>query len=150
MHAHLAHDLEALTNHVREVIKNFSQIAAGFALQHYRGDKKFHVHQGNAFGEVQQRIAHRQAEFLLFEKLAEFGRDWLANFVGDQLQRTGERVASTYCARQGIDRFGKQFLELLKALAATVGSERVRHDSPSITPTTVNNKDSFPESGLLT
>src|SRR5437016_6915011 len=73
MHTHLAHNLEALTNQVGEVIKNFGQIAATFALQHYRRDKELHVHQENAFGEVQQRIAHRQAKFLLFEKLAEFG-----------------------------------------------------------------------------
>src|SRR6266566_9195882 len=128
MHAHLAHNLEALANHVGEVIKNFRQIAASFALQHYRSDKELHVYQRNTFSEVQQCIAHRQAEFLLFKKLTEFGRDWLANFVGDQLQRTSERVASTYCARQGIDRFGKQFLKFLEALAATIGSEGVRHD----------------------
>ena len=82
VHPHLAHDLETFANHIRKVIENFGQIAAGFALQHDRGDEEFHVHQRHALGQVHQGVAHRHAEFLLFEELAKLGGDRLGDFVG--------------------------------------------------------------------
>ncbi len=72
MDAHLAHDFEALADHVREVVENFGQVAAGFALQHHGGHEELDVDQRNAIGEIEQRVAHGETEFLLLEQLAEF------------------------------------------------------------------------------
>src|SRR5215469_2681696 len=64
---HLAHDLEALADHVGQVVENLSQIAAGFTLQHDRGHEEFHVYQRYALGKVHQRIPNRQTELLFLK-----------------------------------------------------------------------------------
>src|SRR5579872_7371437 len=67
---HLPLNLEPLAYHVRQIVENFRQVAARLALQHHRRHEKFHVHDRNAFCQVQQRIAYRQSELLLFKELA--------------------------------------------------------------------------------
>ncbi len=79
-------DLEAFTDHIRKIIQNFRQVAAGFALQHDRGNKKLHVHQRHALGEIEQSVAHRHAELLFFKQLAKFRGDRFADFVGRSVQ----------------------------------------------------------------
>ena len=69
---HLALNLEALANHIGQIVENLGEVAAGFALQHDGGDEEFHVHQRHALGQVHESIAHRHAEFLFFVELAKF------------------------------------------------------------------------------
>src|SRR5437764_10556899 len=46
---HLTQYLEALTDHVGQIVQNFRQVATGFTLQHDRGDEKLHIHKRYAF-----------------------------------------------------------------------------------------------------
>ncbi len=83
MYAHLTQNFEAFADHVRKVVKNLGEIAAGFALQHNRGDEEFDIDERDTVGEIDQGIAYRESEFLFFVKLAKFAGDRFGNFVGD-------------------------------------------------------------------
>src|ERR1700722_6897169 len=114
--AYLALYLETLTNHIGQIVKNLSQVAAGLTLQHHRGDEEFYVDQGHTLGEIDERVAHRHTELLFFVELAKLSGDGFAHFVGDHFERGRESVSGPNRARQGVDRLGEKFLEFLKAL----------------------------------
>ena len=108
---HLAQNLEALADDVREVLEDLRQVAAGLALDQDRGREEPHVEQRHAHGQVLERVLHRQAEVLLVERLAELGADRLGHLVGDHLQAGRERVAGLERAGDQIQRLRELFLE---------------------------------------
>src|ERR1019366_5073393 len=118
--ADLAQDFEAFADDVRKVVENFGKIAAGFALQHHRRHEELDVHQRNAIGQVEQGIAHGQAEFLFFEELAEFSAHGLGDFVGNQLDGGGKGVSGANRAGESVDGLGKLLLKFLEALGPHV------------------------------
>ena len=67
--AHLPLDLEPLAHHVREVVENLRQVAAGVALNQDGGDEEPHVEDGDALGQLVERLPQRQAVVLLIEGL---------------------------------------------------------------------------------
>ena len=50
--AHLPLDLEALAHHVREVVENLRQVAAGIALNQHGGDEEADVEHADALRPV--------------------------------------------------------------------------------------------------
>ena len=120
INANLALNLEALADDVREVIEDFGEVAASFALQHHGRDKELHVDQGHALGEIDEGIANRHAEFLLFVELAELARDRFGYLVGNHFEGGSKRVPGANGSGQCVDGFRKKFLELLEALIPTV------------------------------
>src|SRR5258708_18581243 len=119
-------NFEPLSNDVRKIVENLSQIAAGFALQHNRSDEELHIDKRNALGEIDKGIADGHAKFLLFVELAKFGGDRFRDFVGNHFERSGEAVAGANRASQGVDSLGKKRLKLLKSIGPTVGGVGVR------------------------
>src|ERR1700722_15978236 len=129
VYADLALDLEALADNVGQVVENFSQVAAGFALQHDGGDKEFYVDQGDALGEIHEGVADRHAEFLFFKELAEFSGQRLSDFIENHFDSGGEGVTGANGARQSVDGFGEEFFKSFEALLATVGDDWERKKS---------------------
>ena len=68
----------------------------------------------DALRHLVQRVAQRQAEVLLIERLLELGADRLRQFLGHHAERGLERVAGADGARQQVERFGKLLLEFLQ------------------------------------
>src|SRR5580698_5719939 len=122
---HLALNLEALADYVGQIVEDFSQVAAGFALQHDGGDEELHVHQGDALGEIHKGVAHRHAEFLLFVEFAEFAGQGFGGLVGNHFQSGGEGVAGTDGAGQSVDRLGEKFFDLFETLLAAIGDNGI-------------------------
>src|SRR5580658_1042571 len=118
--AHLTLDLKALADDVRQIVENFSEVAAGFALQHDGSDEELYVDQGHAVREIDESVAHRHAKFLLFVELPELAGDGLGHFVGNHFDGGREGVSGANRARQGVDRLGEEFLKFLEALVAPV------------------------------
>ena len=118
--ADLTKNFETLANDVREIVENFGEVAAGLALEHDGGDKKFYVDERDALGEIDERVADGKPEFLLFIELAEFSRDRLGEFVGNQFEGGGKGVAGADGAGEGVDGLGKFLFKFLKALGAHV------------------------------
>src|SRR5580698_364950 len=75
MHANLPADLESLADHVREVVEDLGQIAAGIPLNQHGGDEEPDVEDRDALGHLVERVAERKAEVLLVEGLLELGPD---------------------------------------------------------------------------
>src|SRR5580765_4999281 len=117
---YLAQDLEALADHVREIIENLGEVAAGLALQHYGRDKEFHVDERYAVDQVAECFAHGQAEFLFLEELAKLGGHGFGDLVGNHFERGGEGVSGAYSAGQRVDGLGEQFLKFVETLGALV------------------------------
>ncbi len=116
VHAHLALDLEALADDVREVVENLRQVAAGVALDQHRGDEEPHVEQAEALRQLVERVAQRQPEVLLIERLLELRADRIGQLVGDHAHRGLERVAGADRARQQVERFRELLFEALQPL----------------------------------
>src|SRR5271165_190553 len=138
----LALDLEALADDVGQVVENFGEVAAGFALEHDGGDEEFDIDQGHALGEVHKSVAHGHAELLLLIQFAEFAGERLRGFVGNHFQRGGESVTSADRAGQSVDGIGEKFFEFLEALLAAIGDKRVGKDG-------AYNKRSPTDGGIL-
>ena len=94
-------------------------------MQHDSGNEEFDVDQGHTVHEIGQSFAHRKAELLFFEELAELRGDGFGDFVGDHFQSSGESMAGANRSGQGINRLRKQFLELIEALGPLVRGERI-------------------------
>jgi len=114
----LALNLEALANDVGEVIENFGEVAAGFALQHDGGDEEFYVDERDTLGEVHEGIANGHAELLLFKEFAELGGERVGDFVGNHFEGGSEGMTGADGAGESVDGLGKKLLKFLKALLA--------------------------------
>src|SRR6266446_2634037 len=115
MNADLAQDFKALADDVGEVVKNFGKVAAGFALQHHRRHEELDGDQRDAVGEVDQGVAYREPEFLLFVELAEFSGNGFGDLVGNHFEGGGKCVSGANGARERIDGFGELLLKFLEA-----------------------------------
>ena len=115
---HLAENLEALADDVREVLENLGQVAARLALDQDRGREEPDVEQRHADRQVVERVLQRQTEVLLVERLAELGSDRLRHLVGDHLQAGRERVAGLERARNQVERL-RELLPRTRAAAAS-------------------------------
>src|SRR5271156_836412 len=107
---YLALNLETLADDVRQIVEDFSEVAAGFTLQHDGGNEELHVDQRNALGQIHEGVADRHAELLLLIELAELAGQRLGGFVGNHFQGGGEGVTGADCPSQSVDRLGKKFL----------------------------------------
>src|SRR4029077_14915252 len=87
VHADLAANLEPLADDMREVVEDFGEGAAGVTLDQHGGDEEADVEERHALGELVQRIAQRQAEVLLIERLLELGPDRLLSQIGRASRR---------------------------------------------------------------
>ena len=126
--ADLALNFEALADDVGQVVENFGEVAAGFALQHDGGDEEFYVDQGDALGEIHEGIADGHAEFLFFEEFAEFGGQRLGDLVGNHFESGGEGVTGADGAGESVDGLGEKFFEFFEALLAAVGDDTSREE----------------------
>src|SRR2546425_9866319 len=122
--AHLPLDLEALAHDVREVVEDLRQIAARLALNQHGRHEEPHVDERHPFGQVVQRLLHRETEILLFERFAELGTDRLTELVGHHLHSGAERVARTDRPRHQVERLREVLLELVQPGASLVADEQ--------------------------
>src|SRR5439155_3776675 len=93
VHAHLTQNLEALAHHVRQVVENLRQVAAGFALDDDGRHEEADVEERHALAQLIQRVAERQAEVLLVVSLLELGIDRLGELLGYPAMPWSVRVA---------------------------------------------------------
>src|SRR6266404_8644442 len=121
MNADLAQDFKALADYVGEVVENFGKVAAGFALQHHRRHEEFDVDQRDAVGQVDQGVAYREPEFLLFVELAEFSGNGFGDLVGNHFEGGGKCVSGANGAGESIDGLGKLLLKFLEAPGPHMG-----------------------------
>src|SRR5712692_10581637 len=107
VHANLPADLESLADHVREVVENLGQIAAGFPLNQHGGDEEPDVEDRDALGHLVERIAERKTEVLLIERLLELGSHRLLQLLGHHAEGGLERVARAKSAGYQVEAFGE-------------------------------------------
>src|SRR5207247_3827785 len=79
-----------------------------------------HVEDRDASGHLVQRVAQRQTEVLLLERLLELRADRFLELVGDHAKRRLERVTGADRARQEVERLGELLLEALQAPRSAV------------------------------
>src|SRR5208282_1476143 len=120
VNADLAQNLEAFADYIGQVVKNLGQIAAGFALQHHCRHEELEVDQRHTVGQIEQGVAHREAEFLFFIKLAEFSGNRFRDLVGNHFECGGKCVAGAHGAGERVDGLGKLLLKFLEALGPHV------------------------------
>ena len=109
---------------------NFRQVAAGFTLQHHCRDEELDVDQGNAVRQVEQGVAHRQAEFLLLVELAELSGNRFGDFIGNHFEGGCKGMSGADGACQRIDSLGKLFLKFLETLLAHVRGVGIGNEKP--------------------
>ena len=125
--ADLAENLEPLAHHVRQVLENLGEVAAGLTLNQHRGREEPDVEQRHAEREVVERVFHRQPEVLLVEGLPELRADRLVHLVGDHLQTGRKGMAGLQRAGNQIEPFGELLFERPHPLRPLDPQEDERH-----------------------
>jgi len=93
VYAYLPHDLEAFPNHIRQVSRISARFPPVSRCNITAVTKNLTSTRGTRSVEIDQRIAYRQTEFLLFIQLAELRRHRLRISLAIKLQSSGEGVA---------------------------------------------------------
>ena len=120
VHADLPSNLETLADDVRQVVEDFGQVAAGVALDEDRRHEEPHVENRDARGHLVQRVAQREAEVLLIERLLELRADRIGHLLRDHAERRLERVSRPDGPRHQIERLGEVLFELLQSRRSAV------------------------------
>ena len=110
--------LEALADHVRQLVQNLGQVAAGALLQQHRGYKEVHVERRDALGQALQRDLDGKSQVVLLEGAAEFARHRLGELAINHFKRHGKRMAGAHGARNELQRFREYGFEFLQAAPA--------------------------------
>ncbi len=105
--ADAAAQLEALPDHVGQLVQNFGQVAAGALLQQHRGNEEVHVERGHALGQLLQRHLQRQAQVVFLEGAPEFARQRLLKLAVNHFERHRKGVPGAHRARDELQAVGK-------------------------------------------
>ena len=121
LHANVALNALAFANDVGGAIENFDEVAAGFALDHDRGDEDAQIGGGDAVDELHEGVAEREAEVLLAKDLAELGAGGLGSALGHDFDGAGGGMTGAERAGHHIDGVGESFFKGAQAAVAGKG-----------------------------
>ncbi len=130
-----------------EPVQNFGEVAACLFLNEQCRHKKAHIDRRNPLRHIQQRIAKRKTEVLLFERRAKLARDRFRRFFRDHFKARRERVACANGTAKQIERLRESFFKCAKPLLPQVHHDAVRHRAEAKSDQYANRKNRNEKSG---
>ena len=103
----------AFADHLRQILEDFGEVAAGLVLHRQRHDEHPHVVEVPALGHALQRVAQLGAIGHFVDDDPELAADRVRHFDRQQVERGGDRMAGAKAAHEHVERDRELFLHLL-------------------------------------
>src|SRR5258706_1036333 len=107
--------LEALGDHIGQLVQNLSQVAARTLLQQHCRDEEVDIERRYALGKLLQSYLDGQSQVVFFESTPELARHGLLKLTVNHFERYRKGVPGAHGPRDEFERFRKDFLETPKA-----------------------------------
>src|SRR5712691_624372 len=108
-------ELEALADHIGQLVQNLSQVDARTLLQQHCRDEEVDIERRYALGQLLQSYLDGQSQVVFFESPPELARHGLLKLTVNHFERYRKSVPGAHGSRDEFECFRKDFLETLEA-----------------------------------